>query len=200
MESETPSAQAEFTKFMNAAQDYRSKDNHLKEIGSLVRALEYDPKNYRVMVMIALAFGRMGCYEDATEYLNDALNINPDYFKAYNSLGNVFRSKGELGKALECYESAIARFPENFSIHYNRALTAMDLLMYPKAIESFEKAYALDSSETNILKDLGDIYYRTENYPKAVEVLEKYLEQCPSAKDVNQIRIKIKTIRKKLAP
>ena len=191
--------EAEFTKLMTAAQEYRKKKNYLKEISSLVKALDYDQKNYRVMVMIAMAYGQIGCAEDAVQYINEALAINPDYYKAYNSLGNVFRGKGELGKALECYESAIARFPDNFSIHYNRALTAMDLTLYPKAIESYEKAFTLNPSETIILKDLGDIYYRTQNYSKALEVLEKYLQSSADSPDANQIRTKIKTIQKKLS-
>jgi tetratricopeptide (TPR) repeat protein len=194
----TPPLSQDFSRLVLQAQKYRQEKEYLKEISTLIKALDYDPKNYRILVTIALAFGRLGCNDDALNYINEALRINPDYHKAYNSLGNLFRTQGELGKALECYESAIERFPHNFSIHYNRAITAMDLLMYPEAIDSFLTAYHLDPTETTILRDLGDIYYRIQKGEDALKMFSEYLEKSPDATDSNQIRNKIKTIKKKL--
>ena len=52
--------------------------------------------------------------QDAQNYYQKVLKIDPNYTPAHNNLGAIFKQLGELEKAKECYEKAIEINPNYF--------------------------------------------------------------------------------------
>ena len=64
---------------------------------------------------------------DAEEILNDILKLGKDTVNVYNSLGVLYRKKGETEKALQQYMKAIKVHPQEPFIHYNIGRLYLDM-------------------------------------------------------------------------
>jgi tetratricopeptide (TPR) repeat protein len=65
--------------------------------------------------------------EDAEEILNEIMEINPDTVNVYNSLGVLYRKKGEFAAALKHYQKALRIHPDSPHIYYNMGRLHLDL-------------------------------------------------------------------------
>ena len=86
--------------------------------------------------------------EDAEEILNDILQIRPDTINVYNSLGVLYRKKGDFKRALSSYEKAIKIHPGQPQIHYNTGRLWLELKKPEEAKKHFKKALEIDPSFT----------------------------------------------------
>jgi len=59
--------------------------------------------------------------ESAEETLNELLRVQPDTINVYNSLGIIYRRRGDYPMAAEQYRKALKISPKDENIHYNLA-------------------------------------------------------------------------------
>ncbi len=86
--------------------------------------------------------------EDAEEILNDILKIRPDTINVYNSLGVLYRKKGDFKKALGSYAKALKIHPDHPQIHYNIGRLFLELKQPQKAKPHFKRAITIDPGFT----------------------------------------------------
>lgn len=84
--------------------------------------------------------------EDAEEILNEILQISADSLNVFNSLGVLYRRKGDLKTSLRHYTRALRINPDEPYIHYNIGRVYLDMKNHDKAKEFFENAVKLDPS------------------------------------------------------
>jgi tetratricopeptide (TPR) repeat protein len=85
--------------------------------------------------------------EEAAEgILNEILEENPDTINVYNTLGVLYRKRGDYQAALQQYEKALKIHPNQPKLHYNIGRLHVDLKDLERARIDFEKALALDPS------------------------------------------------------
>ncbi len=65
--------------------------------------------------------------QDAEDILNEILKIGKDTVNVYNSLGVLYRKKGDTEKALKNYKKAIKVHPHEPFIHYNIGRLYLDM-------------------------------------------------------------------------
>ncbi len=53
---------------------------------------------------LGVAYGKLGCYQDAIESLKQAIRIKPDYAEAHYNLGIAYLRADDKGLALEEYK------------------------------------------------------------------------------------------------
>lgn len=82
--------------------------------------------------------------EDAEEILNEILQISSDSLNVFNSLGVLYRRKGDFKTSLRHYTRALRINPEEPYIHYNIGRVYLDMKNHEKAREFFEKAIKID--------------------------------------------------------
>ncbi|MDA8402883.1 MAG: tetratricopeptide repeat protein [Desulfobacteraceae bacterium] len=82
--------------------------------------------------------------EDAESILNEILEISKDSVNVFNSLGVLYRKKGDFKNALKNYEKALKVHPEETYILYNMGRLFLDMKDPAKASEFFEKAVIID--------------------------------------------------------
>lgn len=61
---------------------------------------------------LAIAFRRLGRFDDAIEELRRAIALDPDLHEAYHNIGNVFRAEGRYAEAAASYRRALQLAPE----------------------------------------------------------------------------------------
>ena len=82
--------------------------------------------------------------EDAEGVLNEILEVNPDTINVYNTLGVLYRKKGDFQTALKQYQKALRIHPDEPNIHYNIGRLHMDMKNLEAAKFHFKKALAYD--------------------------------------------------------
>jgi tetratricopeptide (TPR) repeat protein len=116
-------------------------------IESTTRQIESGAVNSDVYFHRGVGLLHKGDYDRAITDLNRAIAINPRFGAAYNQLGEAYRKKGELGKALASYTSAISVIePSNpvglMFAYYYRGQLLESLKRNDDAIADYRKAYA----------------------------------------------------------
>jgi lipopolysaccharide biosynthesis regulator YciM len=104
------------------------------------------------------------------EFLN-AVDLNRETIDTYFALGGLFRSNGEIEKAISIHRSLIAR--ENISEH-TRLAALKELArdfdkggFIEKAIETYKEVLKIDSDRPEVIKALCRIYEDIEDWDQA---------------------------------
>jgi lipopolysaccharide biosynthesis regulator YciM len=115
--------------------------------------------------------------DQAIEELTRAVNVDTDAVETYVALGNLFRSKGEIDRAIRIRQSIIVRNNIAESI---RRQAKFDLGLdyrrggfYERAIKTFQEVLSEDPKHTEALHQLVLIYEETRDWEKAFETEQK---------------------------
>ena len=133
--------------------------------GNLVHALKLAEKLSKVYKNIPIIFNLYGIiqyklnnFEESVENFNKAIQLNPNFFEAYNNLGNSLMEFGKFKDAINKYESAIKLKPEYASAYNNLGGAWEDLGDFEKAIFNYSKAIKFNpefyTAKENILNVL----------------------------------------------
>lgn len=81
--------------------------------------------------------------DDAEAILKEILQITPDTINVYNSLGVLYRRRGDLPSAMRQYEKALKIHPDEPFIYYNIGRLHLDMKQTEEAKACFKKALSL---------------------------------------------------------
>ncbi len=82
--------------------------------------------------------------DEAEFILNDILEISQESVNIFNSLGVLYRKKGDYETSLKQYKKALKIHPEEIYILYNVGRLCIDMKEPENAVEYFEKALIVD--------------------------------------------------------
>lgn len=123
------------------------------------RALEADPENWRVRLLLGLACGDEGEPERARELLSEAVRRGGPSFAAHCALGRLSAAESDWKAALDEFKRALAAraCPE---AHYLLGLVNYQLGRNRTALRHLTKAVGLDASYGAAFYLLGLLYLR----------------------------------------
>lgn len=98
--------------------------------------------------------------------------------------GNELREKREYGQALELYYKAVEADKTDAIAWNNVGHILLILAKYKISLSYFEKAILLDADLCASYSNLGNAYYNLKNPAKALEILKKGKEYCPTHKNL----------------
>jgi len=119
------------------AKAFEAMGRAYKELGQPEKAEEYLNK----AAEIYLSSERE---DQAEEILNEILEVNPDTINVYNTMGVLYRRKGDYPTALKHYEKALKIHPEEPNIYYNIGRIHVEMKNLDEAKSCFSKALELD--------------------------------------------------------
>lgn len=122
-----------------------------------------------------------GKHEEAIVHYSKALQINPMYTEAHNSLGVLFASKGNFNDAFYHYKEALRINPKYSGAYYNLGKIYANKGEIKDAILYYKKALQLSPNMAEALYNLSWIYATNENEKfrnskEAVSLAEKLCE------------------------
>lgn len=100
--------------------------------------------------------------QDAEAVLNEILQIDPDSVNIFNSLGVLYRKKGDVEKALINYQKALTVHPDEPYIHFNIGRLYLEMELPEKAKTHFEQSLKLNPN----FKDADDVLKAMEGNSK----------------------------------
>lgn len=130
------------------AKAYEAMGRAYKELGQFDTAEQYLQK-------AADIYMSKENVENAETILNEILEISPDTSNVYNSLGVLYRKKGELETALHHYKKALKVHPKEPHIQYNIGRLYLDMKDPAQAKNHFSEAVKLDPNFSEALEVLN---------------------------------------------
>ncbi|MBW6423829.1 tetratricopeptide repeat protein [Rhizobium sp. XQZ8] len=102
--------------------------------------------------------------EDAIEWFEASLGINPADLKALGGLGMALLTAGKHQRSLQCYEQMISLNPGNSEGWFRGGVVLAELGRFDEALENLDRAIALNDQlapamikKSEILEGLGDM-------------------------------------------
>ena len=121
--------------------------------------------------------------QDAQNYYQKVLKIDPNFLPAHNNLGIIFKGLGKIQKAKDCYEKAIEISPHNSDAHNNLGNIFKELGDYNKTKDCYEKAIEIDPNHVNAHNNLGAIFGDLGETQKAKDCFTKAIKLKPNYAD-----------------
>lgn len=123
--------------------------------------------------------------------LQDALRLNIHGAKAAYSLGNFWYANRQYDNAIACWEHSAAINPAYPTVWRNLSLAYYNKRDdKQKALETLEKAYALDEHDSRILMELDQLYKRLGRpHSERLAFLEAHLPEVEQRDDLSIERI-----------
>lgn len=138
-----------------------------------------------------------GTPEKATQYVDKAIELEPENASLYRAKGSIYEKTGDIEKAKEWYQKALDMNPDDFASQYNLAVmilknvekrreevneimdpneynTAVEDLLdrYQATIPYFEKAHKLNPEDVSTIQVLKEIYFKLRD--RSPEMMAKY--------------------------
>ena len=145
-----------------------------------------DKKKGKKLFKAALKLYRIGDYEGAINYIDEALIAYPDNYEYINQKGVLLDKIEKHVEAIEAYDQAIKIDPTHTKAFYNKGLALKDLKKYEEAIRSFDEVTKINITHLSAHFEKGVIYELLENYPEAIRRYEVILEIRPRADGVRR--------------
>lgn len=132
--------------FRKATQLDRLFAKAYEEMGRAYRALGDHEKADECMNHAAQIHLERDNDAQAEDILNEILSLGSDSMNVFNSLGVIYRRRGDHKTALTHYTKALRVHPDEPNIYYNIGRIYLDMKNTDKAREQFQKALEIDSS------------------------------------------------------
>jgi len=155
-------------------------DDAKKKIVSYIKKF---PKAFTLYNILGAIFADENKLEEAVNYHQKAIKINPSYAEGYNNLAIALQKLKRLDEAINNYKIAL-RLKPNFTQVYNNLATALKYLnKFDEALINCKKAIDLrpDFADAHnnlgtILKDLNRMEESCECFNKAIKLKTNYAE------------------------
>ncbi len=99
--------------------------------------------------------------------------------------GERFLNENQHAQALECFLKVSEAYQDRALLYEYMGICRVGLLDYDNAIIDLEKSLLYDSTRLTVYINLGDAYYKSGNYEKALQQFKHVKEEDPKYKTVN---------------
>jgi tetratricopeptide (TPR) repeat protein/TolB-like protein len=176
--------------YRRLGQAYLKSGNREQGIQAFQKAIQLNPYYWQNQNSLGNAYYELGEYSKAVQAFQQIIVLEPDMDVGYENIGNVYLQQGKYQECIPYLEKALQREPY-FSTYSNLGTAYYGLKQYPKAVEMFEQAVALNPNDTQAVANLADAYgiagqkdkART-TYQRSISLGFKELETNPQDADV----------------
>ncbi|SEC10698.1 tetratricopeptide repeat protein [Terriglobus roseus] len=109
-----------------------------------IRVFEQLPPTAPILNKTGIACEHMLMFDRARSSFEAALKINPGYAEAYNNMGTLFHSLGDLGRAEKMYKKALKLKPHAANTLQNLGALYYTQRKYKKGDAAYKEALAID--------------------------------------------------------
>jgi len=150
----------------------------------LKNCLQLSPEFEQAMTGLARSLMFQGKTDEAREWAQKALALNPQSYQALYELG-FLESKRDRKRAIAYYRNATAIQPSFAALLRDLGMLELQEGSFAESAKHLEKAVALGLDDPAILNSLGIAYGRTQRLDKSVEAYKKALALKPDAAEVH---------------
>jgi tetratricopeptide (TPR) repeat protein len=169
-----------------------------KAIEKLKDALSLHPDFLLALNELGIQYWKTGQLNKSAEVFRSALKLSPDGFSLRLNYGIVLVHLKRYNEAEPELRRATQRNDGSASAHYYLGRALANSQRYEEAEKELRRALSIGGDEANSAhRYLGAIYNDRGDTNRAINELETYLKLVPSAKDAEQIREIIRSLKNK---
>jgi Flp pilus assembly protein TadD len=144
----------------------------------LKKCLELNPTFDQAMAALARALISLGNTTEARQWLEKALQSNPQNYRAWYELGYL-ESRNDKAAAITDYEKSISIQPNFAPVRRDLGMLQFQQGNYAEAAKHLAKAAELGLNEAPLFNFLGISYSRTQRLKQAVYSYQQALKLTP---------------------
>lgn len=160
---------------------YAETDQYDKALEAYNVVVKLRPDDAFVYISIGNIYETQAKHIQALEAYNQALKIFPQYKYNYLNIANVQYQMNDYTAAISNYEQFLSTYSNHREARESLANSYLSSNNPEKAIVEYEKLYASDEIKFKDYTNYGLALFKTKNYTKAVEILEKAIEREPDS-------------------
>ncbi len=145
------------------------------------KALSLDPSSAYLHTRLADILARRRLVADAMILARMAALFDPKYEGAYAIQGRIFKTTGDLDRAIEAYYRALELDPDSKDLYIFLGFLQATEKKYDDAENTFKKMVEHFPDDSEGYFYLGKVYIETDQTDKAVELFSKLLERDPDS-------------------
>ena len=145
----------------------------LMSLGTNAQTKETASLTYDTFFLEAMVQRQKGNNDAAFDLLQHCIKLNPKAAEAYYFLAQYYQLLKNDSLAGQNYLKAAELEPDNTVFLETVAQWYVNQQDYDNAIKAVERLYNEDKSRDDLLEMLCELYQQTENYPKAIETLNR---------------------------
>jgi tetratricopeptide (TPR) repeat protein len=157
---------------LNLAEMYLAVGELKKGQRRLNEILDLDPQNSSALFLT----GNYALMEKDTvkamKYIQSAINEDQSLFRAYDQMGVLYSSKGDL-LALDYFNAALRLEPYRFDIHYKVGMFYQSLQAFDEAISAYQRVLSAYPDHKTSLHNIAVIAVFGGDLPRAIEYFTK---------------------------
>ena len=130
-----------------------------------------------------LVYRDEGNYDLAIESFTKAIELNPDFAKAYANRAATYQCKGLFDRAIADHTKALELKPDHPEAYVNRGAAYGEQGDYDRAIADHTKAIELNPNHPEAYSNRGLAHYKKSDYNRAIEDYTQAIQLKPSFVD-----------------
>lgn len=156
---------------------YFDKQDFQETIDVMKKAKQYVPNDFRVHLLLGIAYSRVQMNEDARIALERAAELNPNDVNVLSSLGLTYDALKMHHASDTTYERALAIDSGNALILNNYAYSLSERgIQLDHALKMSQEALEKDSANSSYLDTYGWILYQLHRYNEALIYIKKAVD------------------------
>lgn len=151
-------------------------------ISDLRKAVDLYPISVETLVTLGTLLNRDKRYQEAIQYWNRLIEMNPESWIAWNGKAKAEHELGDNERAARHLTAAIYIRPEEPAFRENRGQIYFDLGRIDDGIADFEKAVELGGDRKHVVRNMKEItpkLIQSKAHADLVRIYEKALEIDP---------------------
>ncbi len=129
-----------------------------------------------------------------------AIEIDPDYFDAYNNRSQIYQSRGQTREAFQDISNAIRVNPRRAEALANRGVMLRDMRQYEYALKDFDLAVRLEPDEPAYRVNRGLVLGDLGKVEAAIQDLDHAIKSRPRFAKAYNVRASLHLSNKDLKP
>jgi tetratricopeptide (TPR) repeat protein len=136
-------------------------------------------KNSEELILSATEKQRIGAYDEAIEFLRQALKIEPKSFAVYNQMGLIYSEADQRNEAIYSFKKSLEMDPSNLEALLGLGEVYSKMTRNDLAVAVFLKAEFLQPNDTELLFKIALEYWYNQKLEEAAKYYQKIIAIKP---------------------
>ena len=156
---------------------YFDKQDFRETINILTKAKQYVQDDFRIFMLLGIAYNRAGLQQDSRVALERAVELNPHDVNAWSSLGLTYDALKMHTESDTAYERALRVDPKSSLVLNNYAYSLSERgLQLERAEKMSRESLTMDSLNSSYLDTYGWILYQSGKFDEALPMIQKAVD------------------------
>lgn len=150
------------------------------------------PNMMSAKIELAESYKQLNELDKAEQIYQAIIQKDTNHFDAYLNLARLFMKKGNFTQALQIWSQIKEKWQNKINGHLGMAICYKNLSEYEKAVQIIEQSFGIFPNNVQLLDELVDVIYRSQDYQKGYDKLEKLVFDNAEMLEYQKARLLVK--------